>query len=77
MDAIATLKCLGATSSTVNGIYLVEMFLVALIAIIIGLCFGAVAPWIAHVTLADILPLGLVLGLLGTEWILRKRAGLP
>ncbi|MGE3830283.1 MAG: ABC transporter permease, partial [Parvibaculaceae bacterium] len=57
MDAIATLKCLGATSSTVNGIYLVEMFLVALIAIIIGLCFGAVAPWIAHLTLANILPL--------------------
>ena len=57
MDAIATLKCLGATSATVNGIYLVEMFLVALIAIAIGLGFGAVAPWIAHATLADILPL--------------------
>jgi putative ABC transport system permease protein len=59
MEAIATLKCMGATAAMVNGIYLTEMFLVAFIAIAIGLCFGAVAPWIAHATLADILPLPL------------------
>ncbi len=55
--AIATLKCLGAPSRDVFGIYLTEILLVALIAIALGLAAGAVAPPLAHATLSGILPL--------------------
>jgi len=55
--AIATLKCLGAPSRDVFGIYLTEILLVALIAIAIGLAAGAAAPPLAHATLSGILPL--------------------
>ena len=43
-DTIATLKCLGAPSRTVFGIYLTEILLVAVLAIAIGLVAGALVP---------------------------------
>lgn len=55
--SIATLKCLGATSRDVFGIYLTEILLVALVAIALGLAAGAVAPALAAATLGGILPL--------------------
>lgn len=55
--AIATLKCLGAPSRDVFGIYLTEILLVALIAIAIGIVAGAAAPPLAHAALSGILPL--------------------
>ncbi|MFO1120933.1 MAG: FtsX-like permease family protein [Hyphomicrobiales bacterium] len=55
--SIATLKCLGASSGTVFGIYLTEITLVALIAIAIGLAAGAAAPLLAYGLLGTILPL--------------------
>jgi putative ABC transport system permease protein len=58
-DSIATLKCLGAPSSSVFGIYLTQIIVVAIIAIALGLAAGAIAPAIAHALLADILPLPL------------------
>lgn len=55
--SIATLKCLGAASRDVFGIYLTEILLVALIAIGLGVAAGAVAPALAHVLIGDLLPL--------------------
>ncbi len=56
-SSIATLKCLGATSRDVFGIYLTEILLVGLIAIAMGLAAGAVAPVIAERTLPGLIPL--------------------
>ena len=57
--SIATLKCLGASSRDVLGIYLTEILLVGLFAIALGLLAGAVAPALAAATLGGILPLPL------------------
>ncbi len=56
-SSIATLKCLGATSRDVFGIYLTEIVLVALMAIAFGLAAGAVAPLLAREALAGLIPL--------------------
>ncbi len=64
-QAIATLKCLGAPQRTITGIYLTEILLVAAVAIVIGLCAGAVAPAIAKATIGDLIPLPLAAGI---EW---------
>ncbi len=58
-NSIATLKCLGASSRDVMGIYLTEILLVGMIAIAIGLLAGAVAPAIAATTVGGLLPLPL------------------
>src|SRR5690606_24164957 len=56
-STIATLKCLGAPSRTVFGIYLTEILMVAVLAIAIGLIAGALVPPLANSFLRDILPL--------------------
>ena len=57
--SIAILKCLGASSRDVLGIYLVEIMAVALIGLLIGMGAGAVTPYITHALFQDILPLPL------------------
>jgi putative ABC transport system permease protein len=57
VSSIATLKCLGAASRDVFGIYLVEIMLVGLAAIAMGLAAGAAAPLLAEKLLDGILPL--------------------
>jgi putative ABC transport system permease protein len=64
-EAIATLKCLGCTQRNITGIYLTEILLVAVLAIVIGLAAGAVAPSIAKATIGDLIPLPLTAGI---EW---------
>ena len=56
-NSIATLKCLGASSGDVFGIYLTQILLVALVAIVIGLAAGAAAPPLASALLSGVLPL--------------------
>lgn len=57
MGSIATLKCLGASSRDVLGIYLTQILLVGAIAIAIGIAAGAVAPILVAKLLGNILPL--------------------
>ena len=59
IGTIATLKCLGASSRDVFGIYLTEILLVAVLGVAIGVTAGAVTPSIAHALLQNILPLPL------------------
>lgn len=56
-STIATLKCLGAPSRIVFGIYLTEILMVAVLAIVIGVLAGALVPPLAQSFLRDILPL--------------------
>lgn len=44
--SIATMKVLGAPSATIFRIYLIEIGLVALAAILLGLIIGGTAPWL-------------------------------
>ncbi|WP_244651214.1 ABC transporter permease [Rhizobium sp. CFBP 8762] len=53
---IATFKCLGAPSSLVVLIYLMQITLIALAGIVIGLAIGAVIPLVAAHFLAGVLP---------------------
>jgi putative ABC transport system permease protein len=62
-EAIATLKCLGATQRMVMGIYLTEILAVATLAIAIGLGLGAAAPALAKATIGDLIPLPLSTGI--------------
>jgi putative ABC transport system permease protein len=57
VEAIAILKCLGAPGRQVQGIYLVEMLMVALISIALGLIAGAATPAVAKFFLSDVIPL--------------------
>ncbi len=56
-ESIATLKCLGASSRDVFGIYLTEIILLSLLAIAVGLAAGAVAPFVVGALFGSILPL--------------------
>jgi putative ABC transport system permease protein len=58
-ESIAILKCLGARARLVETIYLTEIILVALVAILAGIALGALAPLAAHLFLADVIPLPL------------------
>jgi len=56
-DVIATLKALGATSTTVFAIFLVQVLTFALIGSIIGIVFGAALPFIVVAGFGHLLPL--------------------
>ena len=53
---IATLKCLGATSKLVVATYMIEVLLVATLAIAGGVLLGAVAPFVANGVLSELMP---------------------
>jgi putative ABC transport system permease protein len=56
-DAIATMKALGATGSTVFSIYCAQIVLVALFAAIIGAALGAALPYVITWAFGSIIPL--------------------
>lgn len=72
-QSIATMKCLGASSRDVFGIYLTEITLVAVIAIALGLAAGAVAPFVVKSLFGDVLPLPIAARV---EWLPLAFAGL-
>ena len=53
---IATLKTLGADTATIRAIYLWQIGLVAMGAVVVGLAIGAMTPWIVARLAADSLP---------------------
>ncbi len=58
-EAIATLKCLGASTSLVFAAYLLQILTLALIGIAVGILLGAAAPLVAGPLLAGLLPVSL------------------
>ncbi|MEQ9491451.1 MAG: FtsX-like permease family protein [Alphaproteobacteria bacterium] len=60
---IATLKCLGAPSSTIFSIYLIQVMLLASVGIVAGLVIGTVAPLAAAPFIADRLPIDAQIGI--------------
>jgi|HubBroStandDraft_1064217.scaffolds.fasta_scaffold00207_5 putative ABC transport system permease protein len=61
VPVIAILKSLGAPARLVYAIYLLQLFLLALLAIVVGLALGAAAPLLLH-ALGPELPVELRLG---------------
>jgi putative ABC transport system permease protein len=55
-QTIATLKCLGATTRLVVATYLIEVLLVATLAIAAGVLLGGLAPFVANGLLSEVLP---------------------
>ncbi len=55
-STIATLKSLGADGGLIFRSYLTQILLLAVVAMIIGLAFGALTPWFAGSALATVLP---------------------
>jgi putative ABC transport system permease protein len=53
---IATLKLLGANSRTIFLVYLLQIGLVAVLAVLVGLATGALTPWIVTLVAGDALP---------------------
>lgn len=62
-DTIATLKCLGASARDIMGLFLIEIFAVAVLAISLGLLAGAATPALAAHFLAGLLPLAIAPGI--------------
>ena len=58
-EAIATLKCLGASTGLVFAAYLLQILALALIGIAVGLMLGGAAPLLAGPLLAGLLPASL------------------
>ncbi|MET0483700.1 MAG: FtsX-like permease family protein, partial [Aestuariivirgaceae bacterium] len=65
MANIAMLKCLGASSGLVFQVYFLEVLAVALLAVIIGLVPGAIAPAVVNELFGGLLPLPVASGV---EW---------
>ena len=59
-DVIATLKALGATSTTVFAIFTTQVLAIALVGSLIGLVFGAALPFIIVAGFGKLLPLPIV-----------------
>jgi len=53
---IATLKCVGAPSTLVVAIYLIQVMLIAAFGVVLGLALGAVMPFAAASALAGVIP---------------------
>jgi len=67
-EAIATLKCLGATAAHHHRHLSDRDSAVAALAIIIGLTAGSLAPWIAKAAIGDLIPLPLTAGVEISPW---------
>ena len=75
-DNIATLKCLGAPGGLVFRIYLVQVLVLAAVAIAIGLAFGAAAPVLVGLAIEAILPIPARFGVYAEPLLLASAFGL-
>jgi putative ABC transport system permease protein len=62
-EAIAMLKCLGAESGFIFQTYLVQMAAMAAVAIVVGVAFGALAPFVVVRILPESFPVSLDIGI--------------
>ena len=62
-STIATLRALGADTATIRGLYLWQIGLVTVVAVLVGLALGAAVPWLAAAAAAAALPVPPALGL--------------
>ena len=56
MRTIATLKCVGASSAMIFGIYLIQIMAMAAVGIALGLAVGGLAPALAADLVRDVVP---------------------
>ena len=56
MRTIATLKCVGASSAMIFGIYLIQIMAMAAVGIVIGLAVGGLAPALAADLVREVVP---------------------
>ncbi len=73
---IATLKCLGAPSSTIFSVYLIQVGILSLVGIAIGLAIGGLGPALAVPFLADKLPVEARMGIFPAPLFLAAGFGL-
>ena len=60
---IATLKCMGAEAGLIVKVYLIQVLVLALVAIVLGLVAGVALPSISLYAISDLLPVRPVFGL--------------
>lgn len=75
-QAIATLKCLGASTRLVFTAYLVQILGLALIGIVLGLTLGGLVPAAIAPALKPLLPVGLRLGIYPAPLAIAASCGL-
>lgn len=56
MRTIATLKCVGASSAMIFGIYLIQILAMAAFGVVLGLAVGGLAPALAADLVQDVVP---------------------
>ncbi len=62
MPVIATLKCLGATGDFILKTYAIQVLMVACFAVVIGVAFGAMTPFLVANILGNLLPFKAIAG---------------
>ena len=60
---IAIMKCLGATSDMVLGIYMLQLMFIGALSILVGLVVGATIPFLLQGLLQDLLPVPIEMGI--------------
>ncbi len=75
-STIATLKCLGASGSTIFSIYIIQVGVLAIAGILIGLLIGGVGPALVVPMLADQLPVAARVGFYPAPLLLATGFGL-
>lgn len=76
MQTIATLKCIGASSGLIFGVYLIQIMAMALVGIAIGLLIGGLAPAALADLLSNALPLVARIGVYTQPLILATAFGI-
>src|SRR5207244_10667000 len=74
--AIATLKCLGASTRLIFAAYLMQILALALVGIAAGLLVGGLAPAAAAPALAGLLPVSLRIGFYPGPLVVAALSGL-
>ncbi len=73
---IATLKCLGARGDFILKTYMIQILVIAVFAMVIGLVFGALAPFVATALFGSMLPFEASVGLYPTALLEAAAFGL-